>query len=154
MNYQINCKTWLIIHPIFKLLLTKQIVRGLVYTVNYLIQVKPRNLFYFPDGTKLSFSDFQAINSAIQLRNFASMQSVTTCPAGTTRCGNVCVNLRTDFGNCGYWPEGSALWDKYVQMGKVYATSKQNTDLAVVRKSCGRLRSGLCHGVNLHIIPW
>lgn len=76
--------------------------QGVGIYVNYLIQVKPRNLFYFPDGTKLNFSDFQAINSAIQRGNFTSIQSMTTCPAGTTRCGNVCVNLRTDFGNCGY----------------------------------------------------
>jgi hypothetical protein len=76
--------------------------RGIAIYVNYLIQVKPRNLFYFADGTKLSFSDFQAINSAIQRGDFASIQAMTACPAGTTKCGNSCVNLKTDFYNCGY----------------------------------------------------
>jgi hypothetical protein len=76
--------------------------QGVYIFVNYLIQVKPRNLFYFANRTNLSFSRIQAINSAIQRGDFASIQSMTECPAGTTRCGNVCVNLKTDFGNCGY----------------------------------------------------
>ncbi len=76
--------------------------QGVGIFVNYLIQVKSRNLFYFADGTKLFFSDIQAISSAIQRGNFAFIQSMTTCPAGTTRCGNACVNLKTDVGNCGY----------------------------------------------------
>jgi hypothetical protein len=76
--------------------------QGVLIFVNYLIQVKPRNLFYFANRTNLSFSDIQAINLAIQRGDFASIQSMTKCPPGTTRCGNVCVNLKTDLGNCGY----------------------------------------------------
>ena len=76
--------------------------QGVGIYVNYLIQSKPRNLFYFAHGTKLSFSNIQAINSAIQRGDFASIQSMTTCPTGQTKCGTMCVNLKTDFGNCGY----------------------------------------------------